>query len=465
MTLALGLLALTAAFGDPEPAADCCAATQYTYEVCFLDLGTLDWRSDACSGLKMVDQQQGSMIWLADDGALSSLLTRCQEDATGNVLQAPKVTSPAGATACIANEEHRNFVAHLEKLTEGPAGHFTSLAFRPHVRTIDEGCKLSISGTPAERGTKLNVCLDETRFLAFHTAIVKGQIEPQGDGRPDRLNAQCQVPEVAQKHVAGTWTVPAGQNLVVSLGARTVEQGRMRKKAVRETLVVITPRAACGDSLIGPIVLPKVAKIDPVVLPAAAQEPAPADARPLPPLPTRELPPAATPDGTPVAATLPDDAHREPEADDSAEPRPTPQAKHVAPIVGEIEVAAEVTKQVEEALAALKITHPEPKARDTAIRRTAGTTEGLTPGAALRIGMQAYELIQAIRGEVAAVEDEPADADDAAPPPPERSGVEIELGTAVRPAATKAPRASIVVTIPIGEMGTIEIKATAAAPR
>ncbi len=456
MTLALGLLALTAAFGDPEPAADCCAATNYTYEIRFLDLGSLDWRSDACSGLKMVDQQQGSMIWLADDAALGSLLGCCQGESASNVVQAPKVTSPAGATACVANEEQRNYVAHIEKLTQGPADHPTALAFKPEIRTIDDGCKIVLSGTPAECGTKLNVCVDETRFLAFHTAIVKGRIAPQADGRADRVDAQCQVPEVAQQRVVGTWTVPAGQNLVVSLGARTVEQGRMRKRVVRETLVVITPHPVCDESLIGPITMPKVAKIDPVVLPASAQEPAPADARPAPPLPTREIPSATAPDGTPVAATLPDDAHREPSADDSAEPRPTPQSKHV-------EVAAEVTKQVEEALAALKIAHPAPKARDTAVRRTEGTSEGLTPGAALRIGMQAYELIQAIRGEVAAVEGEPAD--DAAPPPPERSGVEIELGTGVRPGASTAPRASIVVTIPIGEVGTIEIKATAAAPR
>ena len=142
---------------------------------------------------------------------------------------------------------------------------------------------------------------------------------------------QVQIPEVGRGAAAGEWLIPDGEVLIVAFGPHTVADAE-GKAVVREHLAVISAEVAedATDAVATPP--PPQAGIEPAFRPAGEARPeAPRTAAALPELPSRTLPQGIHADGTPAPLpTLPEDEAPATAADESAEPRPTPQTRRKA---------------------------------------------------------------------------------------------------------------------------------------
>jgi len=275
----------------------------------------------------------------------------------------------------------------------------------------DDKLAASVLGRRLDQGILATIAIEGTWVATVHSV-----------GDPGSAS-RVLVPEIARAKVEGEWLIPADGVLIVSLGARTIADAA-GKAVVRERLAVIevnpaeATAAACpveaasprpGDlpplpedidlapaphaairQPIEPEVLParhELADIDAGVDEAAsgnlvvganvasgkdlklADQPA---ALPVPTPPGRSLPRAFTPDGSPAPSPpKADDDVKPTGGDDSAEPRPTPQAKHLQ----------------------AKSVRPSPSTPPPAVPRTKAPTEPeptrpLTLPEALRIGLE-----------------------------------------------------------------------------
>lgn len=144
------------------------------------------------------------------------------------------------------------------------------------------------------------------------------EAKPTWTASPAR-SVRVQVPEIGHAEISGEWLIPRDEVLLVGFGPHTVAD-KDGKAVVRERLAMITAAE---------IAMPAVApNSEPLALPrSAANIPHPAAPRlPQPSMPSRTLPQGVHADGTPAELPpLPDDK-AEP-AEESAEPRPSPQ-KH-----------------------------------------------------------------------------------------------------------------------------------------
>ncbi|HWE36540.1 MAG TPA: hypothetical protein VG406_08240, partial [Isosphaeraceae bacterium] len=114
MTMSLGLLAIALLGADgpmpavpdlagigpvPPPYAPSPTGPTISYEIRFLSVRGLGWRTAMRDKLKDVAQHEGATVWTLDDEGTEALLERVQADAGSNVVQAPRVTVNAEASA------------------------------------------------------------------------------------------------------------------------------------------------------------------------------------------------------------------------------------------------------------------------------------------------------------------------------------------------------------------------------
>jgi hypothetical protein len=282
MSILVGLLALvlTGDDGPPGPFATAVAPKAEAgradgrkaadgpaigYEVRYVAMGSLDWRGRFDTRLRPVARRGGAAVWSADAATFRDLLTYCQEEPHCNVIQAPKAVAPAGGAIRVVSETSRHYVAHLKRRADGPVDRATKVAFEPELDEVREGLSLLLShGQPADAGLLARVALDETRFVAFHTATHSEAIEVRheeslvpgldestvrqvpvlnrlfrnvGIGR-QRISAQIQVPEVVSTRVEGEWLIPKDGVLIVGLGPCS-RPGKGGQETLQDRLVVI----------------------------------------------------------------------------------------------------------------------------------------------------------------------------------------------------------------------------------
>ena len=349
-----GLLAMAVLGAEGGP---CPTAPEISYQFSVLDMDSIDWRVPIYHRLKAVDHQGGTTVWTISEETAQALRRRAAK-----TLTTPKVTAVPGATATVkVDDADRHYVADMERVADGPFNRASKVAFKPHVGKVAEGFHADVAGEVGDRSIRTRVSCRSTWVAAFHNIRVTEQlVDAEGVESSNRLSTMIQVPEVDGALVEGEWLVPDGEVLLVSLGARSsVDSGAFQDGAFepetidkalqfRERLVLVDPTvieaSAPGAELEATTETASAALRCAVPVGAlltststrpieAGPNPGPGSApiKRMPEVPSRTLPVARTADGEEITLPpLPDDSAETVALDDeSAEPRPSPQARFV----------------------------------------------------------------------------------------------------------------------------------------
>ena len=226
-----------------------------SYEIQYVTTSDPDWRGKIDPMLKPLTRQGGSSVWSADDSTVRALLSLWSDHVTCNILQAPKAVAPEGDEVRIVNEQQIHYVAHLERIADGPVNKATKLAFKPEIDQIHDGVRIRLSSGRVEgQGLRALVAIDSDRVVSFRTSRYSEAVVPANPdhARPATLNATIQVPVIDSARVVGEWLIPRDGALIVSLGDSRSE-GRLVRTVRPEELVVIRFRPVPGPASPTPI--------------------------------------------------------------------------------------------------------------------------------------------------------------------------------------------------------------------
>lgn len=209
-----------------------------SYEIRYVTLSDSDWRGKFDPQLKSVARQGGAAVWAADALTTRELLTYWGTNSSTNILQAPKAVTPSGGEVRFVNEQQIHYVAHLERVADGPVNKATKVAFKPEIDQVHDGIRARLSsGRVEDQGLRALIRIDSDRLQAFETS----KYSEKG------ASAVIQVPVVESARVDGEWVIPKDGALIVSLGA-----GKSKGKIIREVrpehLLVLSYRPAPGES-------------------------------------------------------------------------------------------------------------------------------------------------------------------------------------------------------------------------
>ncbi len=305
MILATCLFASTTLLSaGPQPAP---AAEPIAYQVRIVEVDGLSWRVRLGDHLARVGRNGPAMLWTADRATLPEL-TRDPHHA----VHAPKAFAPPGETVNLAHD----------------------------------GLCLEISGRTLDQGVLAIVDASDTWVTTVHEIA-----PPESKGRETSAPGKAteSLPEVHNARVEGEWLIPADGILVASLGVHTVAD-KDGKAVVRERLLLLEAGLVPADATAlepadaRPAENRRRADLDDPVVEASPtgremRSVGRADcpftgllkwkaALPMPSVPGRSLPTALAPDGSPATLPpLPDEEVKAASDDESAEPRPSPQAR------------------------------------------------------------------------------------------------------------------------------------------
>jgi len=244
MSLVATLLAASL-FGADAPGSP--VGPMITYQVRYLELTGLEWRSAYSDRLTAVTRQGGSTVWTAPSEAVAELAAKADR-----VVTPPKLSSSVDAKATVYQNTTRKVVAEVAR-GDGANGSPTAVGFAPKFEDATEGFSATVSGRPMDQGVLANVAVRDKRITAVHNVAWTEPAGPAGAIRAgDPVRLTIQVPEVSQSgEVGGEWMLPKGGALVVSLGAHTAADADGRA-VVRERLAVVEAwpsPAAAGPSV------------------------------------------------------------------------------------------------------------------------------------------------------------------------------------------------------------------------
>jgi hypothetical protein len=330
MAHACFLLALCLAAAD-APAPQSSRAIQYQVQV--MEMADPQWRGAFHARLEPVTKTGTPTVWTA-----AAVVAPNLAGAARTRLGDWAIRAVPGQTARIFRGTERPYLAR-------PATH----GARPQVDIIHDGFTAAMTcQSVIDQGIVAHVSLADTRFDSFTTVACPEQTRNASGDTLTRI-APYQVATVDSKTVEGDWMIPTDGVLVLSLGLRSTK-GENGEPLVRERLAVVSARAVDADvpQPIAPPAPPRPATVDrsarvaefssvssasppppPAVialaLTLASPMTRPIMAPPLPELPSRSLPVPIGPDGAVVP--LPPLPEEPVPADDSADPKPTPQLR------------------------------------------------------------------------------------------------------------------------------------------
>lgn len=230
--------------GIPDPVMP---GRRISYEIRIVNTEGFGWRDRLQHRGKRVGASGGSMAWVVETDLLKEVLDSWMDSTRTNIVQAPKLAMLEGVRGQVGNTSERFFVVALDRIADGPPGEASRVANQPIIERVREGIVIEVSSRKGAEGHVIDAELVETRVDRVHTHEfmdgVKG--DPEKGTKPASLMSTYQIPEVVQARVSGSWDVPEGMNLVVTLPPRTVfEKGRlgMTREVTEERVVVITPR-------------------------------------------------------------------------------------------------------------------------------------------------------------------------------------------------------------------------------
>lgn len=223
------------------------------YEVRFLDLHGILWRNTMVEKLKTLETDDGNLAWLTDSVTVVELELKARadhektapnppeaEDDRKSRPEAPTISAQAGAKAEIHSHQVVRYVAGVNAVRSNETNEV--IGFQPIIAKLNDGCAVSLAGTPTDSGIKLRLKIDENRIQWFSTLEAKSA---------NGLSAQYSVPQMLRGRAEGEWIVPDGQTLLISLGPYTVDDDD-DKAVSRERLVAISAKKVTPDELTAP---------------------------------------------------------------------------------------------------------------------------------------------------------------------------------------------------------------------
>ena len=157
------------------------------------------------------------------------------------MVLAPTVTAFAGASATIDTRQTRKFFVDVDRVADGPVDHAPALAYRPVVEEIREGLMVSrgrCREADRRRGPgppEARQHLDRPRRPGPRRSET---VENAGYGKAS-LEAAMQLPQVVEAKVDGDYEIPAGRQILVSLGTATTADSMGSPGVVMERLLLI----------------------------------------------------------------------------------------------------------------------------------------------------------------------------------------------------------------------------------
>jgi hypothetical protein len=251
-------------------------APEAPHRVRVVEMRGLGWRADLHADLTPVARQNGATVWLAPKEKAETVL-----GASGREIFHPRPTNGREIPATIRTALRVPYVAHLERVADGPVGQATAVAYKPQIDYVDETLSVAAHCRAMDQGTLAEVAIDETRLASLTTYTISETVQPKDPKfEPATLKAQIQVPEVVRGEVEGEWLIPHGHVLLVGLGVHdaTLPGG---KSEPRERVAVIEPIAARATLPVAADPGATAARFDFKLMPIAARPAAPVSPMPL----------------------------------------------------------------------------------------------------------------------------------------------------------------------------------------
>ncbi len=276
-TMALGVLGLGLQGGSEEK--------RVGYQVNVYEMRGLEWRGTHHFQLTPVAHQGAATVWLAPKAVAAKIAGKSEAK-----LFSPKPATGREVPAEVQTSLHRNYVAHLDRVADGPPGQASTLAFQPQVEVLEEWLNVAVECFQTGEGVLTQFAIDEMRLAGWQTYKVKDSVvaSPTAPYRPiaeRTVAAEVHVPEMIQGEIQGEWVVPAGHALIVGLGPHS-QGGKLSERlaiiepsemsltpvhAVRQAVMIPTPT-------VSPSMPQRVAWVAPApTAPMAMPMPAPAN--------------------------------------------------------------------------------------------------------------------------------------------------------------------------------------------
>ena len=216
---------------------------QIGYQVKFLEMSGLGWRSSLYSQLQPVARQGSATVWTSSRETASKLAEKAAE-----VVAAPRVTSLPQVRSTVFQNRTRKISAEVSREADGPVNHASFVGFVPRIEDATEGYSAEFTGRKLDQGVLATLSLVDRRITAVHsvplTEVLEAKAGHEGETKTP-IEVTIQIPEYARTAVSGEWLIPKEGVLVVSLGVHTVADSQ-GKAVVHERLAVVEADEAEG---------------------------------------------------------------------------------------------------------------------------------------------------------------------------------------------------------------------------
>lgn len=187
-----------------------------------VEMDGLEWRERNWASLDLLDHQGATLVWATDARTLGRIVGA----SAGPVAT---VTPRPGSPPAAAPNATR-LVTWMQRRADGPPGAATSLAFKPVVDAVGDGAVVTASGRRVGESLAVTASVRDSRLVAVHT-FASG--ETLAGRNRSSLSSATQVPEVVTTTADGSWTIEAGEALVISLGVHSASgPGGLRERLV-----------------------------------------------------------------------------------------------------------------------------------------------------------------------------------------------------------------------------------------
>ncbi|GIW87199.1 MAG: hypothetical protein KatS3mg108_1523 [Isosphaeraceae bacterium] len=209
------------------------------HRVRVVEMQGLGWRSRLHPHLRPVARKGGGSVWLLPESELAAL-----DGEARHAIYTPRPRTGREITAESVTILRVPYLAHLERVADGPYGLATAVGYRPVVDYVDESLDVDVDCYAETGGARVEVAISETRLAAIEsypvTEIVLSGPKSRPGSLPTMLKGHAQVPVMIGGRVEGAWSVPAGQVLVVGLGPHEMKRAD-GSRVLSERVAVIDP--------------------------------------------------------------------------------------------------------------------------------------------------------------------------------------------------------------------------------
>jgi hypothetical protein len=219
---------------------------QICYEVQVVTTPAADWREAFYRHCKRVGREGRSTVWTIDEKTVDDLLTRQAGTRSTHVLMAPKVTAFADGQATVDTRRRRTFIVDVDRVADGPVDHAGAMAFQPSAEQVAEGVTVSVKGRRVADGVRAHVKVDSTWVGHVAKALTTETIENKPFGKSS-ISTPIEMPQVVEAKVDGDYEIPAGRQMLASLGTATTVDDR-GKPVVMERLLLIAARPVLTEA-------------------------------------------------------------------------------------------------------------------------------------------------------------------------------------------------------------------------